>query len=189
MANTSGSIQVGETAAQLGARMSRLIVARRTAKRVGAAMNGEPNPPSTSRGQHVRRECQRAGGYAGCEGLAALDLADYGDGVPVDELVAPYEAHMAALRALAAAPNIERPLDAYQVPEMKHEAALNVVQRVLDRNQDSPDAHEAVARHGRAYRRFLNELIAYCDQRSVVLRGIARPVYGATMARRIRAHL
>ena len=188
MTNTSDVIQVGETAAQLGARMSRAIVARRTAKRVGAALNGEPTPPSTSRGQHVRRECQRADGYSGCEGLAALDLADLRDGVPVDELVAPYEAHIAALRALAPAPHLERPLDAYQVPEMKHEHALNVVQRVLDRNPESPDAHEAVARHGRAYRRFLNDLIGYCDRKAVVLRGIPRVVHGAGMRERMRAH-
>ena len=205
MTNTSGRTHVGpgetaiapslsreilaqETAAQLGQRMSRMTVERRTTRAVGAALNGEPVPPSTSRAQHVRRECQRSDGYAGWEGIAALDLADIADGVPAEVVIGTHEAYIAALRAHAPAPNLDRPLDAYQVPEMKYEHALNVVQRVLDRNPDSAEAHEAVARQGRAYLRAIKDLIGYCDRRAVVLRGIPCVVHGPRMGERMRRH-
>lgn len=188
MSNTPEQVHVSSLAAQLGQRMSRLTADRRTAKYVGAALNGEPNPPSTSRGQHVRRECQRSDGYSGWVGLAAADITDLMDGVPVDIVIGTHEAYIAALRALAPAPSLERPLDAYQVPEMKHEAALNVVQRLLDRNPDSAEAHEAVARQGRAYLRAIKDLIGYCDRRAVALRGIPCVVHGPRMGERMRRH-
>lgn len=180
-ANTSdlAGVGTGETAAEVAAKCSGMMVARRTTQNVGMALNGDPTAPSTPRAKHVRSEAQREGGYVGYEGILALAFADQDDGVPTELVVADFEYAIAAIRARAPKLRIDRPLGAYQGAEMKVEHQLNVVQRALDVSPDNPETAATVARVGRGYLAVLRDLIAYCDHRSVVLRGTPRRVYGA----------
>lgn len=169
-----------ETAQDLGEMLAKMHVGRRTTHNVGAAMNGDPIPPSDARARRVRSEMQRneRGGY--WEGIMASDFADLADGVPLEVVLATHEYAIAALKARTPTPRLDRPLVSYFRPEMQAEHALNVIQEVAVATPECPETLEKVARRARNYMAVLREMVEFCDHKSVVLRGgQGRRVYGA----------
>ena len=184
-ANTQDGAGVGTAAQLIGELLSAMMVSRRAV--LPKSANSATVPCSDRRAAHVRSEMQGTRSRH-WEGIMALDFCDLADGVPVEMVVAVHERAIAAIRARAPIVRLDRPLGAYQVAEMKLEHPLNVTQRALDVNPESPEAHEAVAQQGRRYLAVLRELIAYCDHKTVVLRGTPRRVYGARAAGKIALH-
>lgn len=182
-ATTRGAPDVDrlDTAQDVGEKLNKMQVGRRTTQNVGAALNEQPNAPTDPRARRVRREMQRneRGGY--WEGIMASDFADQDDGVPLELVLATHEYAIAVLKARAPSIRLDRPLATYWRAEMNAEHPLNVAQEVAVANPNDPEVLERVAQRGRGYLAVLREMIAFCDERSIVLRrgGQARRVYGA----------
>lgn len=182
-ATTRGAADMGglTTAQDVGEKLNKMQVGRRTTQNVGAALNEQPNPPSDPRAKRVRSEMQRneRGGY--WEGIIASDFADLTDGVPVEVVLATHEVAIAAIKARAPQTiRLDRPLTTYMRAEMSEEHRLNLVQEAAVANPECPETLEKVAQRGRGYLAVLREMIDFCDERSVVLRGgQGRRVYGA----------
>lgn len=173
-------VGTGETAQDVGRILSAMVVERRRTSNVGAALNGAPRACSEARAFNVRRDAQREDGAPHYEGTVALDFCDIADGVPVEEVnawharaIAANTAHAAALRGEDA----RRPLKLLSRTETVKQGALDVAQHDLDEND--PASVERMLTRIYGYLPTLMALQEAGEAHLAVIRGKARPVYGA----------
>lgn len=173
-------VGTGETAQEIGAVLSGMVVSRRTAATVGAALNGAPNACSEPRAARVRSEAQREGGSPHYEGSVALDFCDLRDGVPV-ELVNAWH-----VRAMAANVEYAASLHGTRAPiqlvpanarETLKEGPLQLAQIKL--NPDDADSIDRLLTSIYGYLPSLYALRDAGEAQLAVLRGKPRTVYGA----------